>query len=77
MKKIYLLALIVLFSFSGCETAKSIMDSVNTSGGGLSNADVVQGLKEALKVGMDSATYHLGMLNGFFKDNAIKILMPP
>jgi len=77
MKKIYLLALIVLFSFSGCETAKSIMDSVNTSGGGLSNADAVQGLKEALKVGTDSATYHLGMLNGFFKDNAVKILMPP
>ena len=77
MKKIYLLTLIVLFSFSGCDTAKSIMDSVNTSSGGLSNADVVQGLKEALKVGTDSATYSLSRLNGFFGNNAIKILMPP
>jgi hypothetical protein len=76
MKKIYLLVLIVLFSFSGCDTAKSIMDSVNTSGS-LSNADAVQGLKEALKLGTDSATYHLSKLNGFFGDNAIKILMPP
>lgn len=76
MKKIYLSALIVLFSFSGCDTAKSIMDSVNTSGT-LSNADAVQGLKEALKLGTDSATYHLSKLNGFFGDNAIKILMPP
>jgi hypothetical protein len=76
MKKIYLPVLIVLFSFSGCDTAKSIMDSVNTSGS-LSNADAVQGLKEALKLGTDSATYHLSKLNGFFGDNAIKILMPP
>ena len=70
--------LIGLFSFSGCETAKSIMDSVGTSGNGnLSNAEVVQGLKEALKVGTDSATFHLGLLNGFYKDDMIKILMPP
>jgi len=76
MKKIYLLGLIGLLSFSGCDSAKSIMDSVNTSGG-ISNADAVQGLKEALKVGTDSATYHLSKLNGFFGDNAIKILLPP
>lgn len=78
MKKLLLLLLIGLFSFSGCETAKSIMDSVGTSGNGnLSNAEVVQGLKEALKVGTDSATFHLGLLNGFYKDDMIKILMPP
>ncbi|HEY5370656.1 MAG TPA: DUF4197 domain-containing protein [Hanamia sp.] len=77
MKKIYLLTLVGVFSFSGCDTAKSIMDSVNTSGGSLSTADAVQGLKEALKVGTDSATYHLSKLNGFFGDEAIKILMPP
>jgi hypothetical protein len=78
MKKLLLLLLIGLFSFSGCETAKSIMDSVGTSGNGnLTNAEVVQGLKEALEVGTDSATFHLGLLNGFYKDDMIKILMPP
>jgi hypothetical protein len=78
MKKLFLFAFISIISFSGCETAKSIMDSVGTSGNGsLSNAEVVQGLKEALKVGTDSATFHLGLLNGFYKDDMIKILMPP
>jgi len=78
MKKLLLLLLIGLFSFSGCETAKSIMDSVGTAGNGnLTNAEVVQGLKETLEVGTDSATFHLGLLNGFYKDDMIKILMPP
>lgn len=78
MKKIYLLGLVVLFSFSGCETAKSIMDSVGSAtNGNLTNADVVQGLKEALKVGTDSAAFHLASLDGFYKDALVKILMPP
>ncbi|MGN6533185.1 MAG: DUF4197 domain-containing protein, partial [Ginsengibacter sp.] len=74
MKRI-LLALLILFSFSGCETARNIMNSVGN--GNLTNAEVVQGLKEALQVGTDSATFHLALLNGFYKDDMIKILMPP
>lgn len=76
MKKIYPLALVILFFFSSCDTAKSILSSVGENGT-LSNAEVVQGLKEALKVGTDSATFHLGLTDGFFKDNMIKIIMPP
>ncbi|HXR82799.1 MAG TPA: DUF4197 domain-containing protein [Hanamia sp.] len=78
MRKLFLFALVCIISFSGCETAKNIMNSAGTSGNGnLSNAQVVQGLKEALIVGTDSATFHLGLLNGFYKDDMIKILMPP
>jgi hypothetical protein len=76
MKKIYLSLFIVLFSFSSCDTARGILDSVNTNGS-LSNADVVSGLKEALQVGTDTATSHLGITDGFFKNAMIKILMPP
>ncbi|HEU5366222.1 MAG TPA: DUF4197 domain-containing protein, partial [Hanamia sp.] len=64
MKK-YVLALLMLFFFTGCETAKSIMNSVGN--GNLTNAEVVDGLKEALQVGTDSATFHLALLNGFYK----------
>ncbi len=78
MKKIYLLGLVVLFSFSGCETAKTIMDSVGTTGNGsLTTAEVVDGLKTALELGTDSATSKLSSLNGFYKDAMVKILMPP
>jgi len=75
MKKISLIISLFLFPFFGCDTARNILGSV--SNGNLTNAEVVQGLKEALRVGADSATYHLGILNGFFKDDMIKILMPP
>ena len=75
MKKMSLILCLFLFPFFGCDTARNILSSVGN--GNLSNADVVQGLKEALRVGTDSSTYHLGLLNGFFKDDMIKILMPP
>ncbi|MEP6626690.1 MAG: DUF4197 domain-containing protein [Ginsengibacter sp.] len=77
MKKLSLILCLFLFPFLGCDTAKNILNSVGTGNGNLSNADVVAGLKEALRVGTDSSTYHLGLLNGFFKDDMIKILMPP
>ncbi|HXS56525.1 MAG TPA: DUF4197 domain-containing protein [Hanamia sp.] len=77
MKKIPLILCLFLFPFFGCDTAKNILNNVGAGNGNLSNADVVQGLKEALRVGTDSSTYHLGLLNGFYKDDMIKILMPP
>ena len=44
---------------------------------GLSNDEIVQGLKEALNVGANNAGKQLSSVDGFFKDAAIKILMPP
>lgn len=74
MKK-YLVIISIIFLFSGCETARSILGSIGN--GNLSQQEVVSGLKEALKVGTDSSTFHLGLLNGFYKDDMIKIMMPP
>jgi len=42
----------------------------------LSNDDIINGLKEALKVGTENSSQKLSKLNGFFGDAAIKILMP-
>jgi hypothetical protein len=75
MKQLLVIGIISLFSFSSCETAKQILDNANNSGG-LSNADIVQGLKEALRVGTDSSTKRLSLVNGFFGDQAVKIFMP-
>ncbi len=50
---------------------------VNTnSKSGLSNDDIISGLKEALSVGTNNASRQLSSVDGFFKDAAIKILMP-
>ena len=45
--------------------------------GGLSSDDIASGLKEALEVGATKGTAKLSGVDGFFKDAAIKILMPP
>jgi len=44
--------------------------------GGLTDADVVAGLKEALKVGTENTVSVTGRLDGYFQNQAIKILMP-
>ena len=74
MKQLSLLSSMFLLLLSGCDTAKSILGSINN--GDLTNDEVVQGLKEALKLGTDSSTYRLSLTDGFYKDAAIKILMP-
>jgi Protein of unknown function (DUF4197) len=43
---------------------------------GLSNDEIISGLKEALNVGTNNASQKLSNVDGFFKDAAIKILMP-
>ncbi len=42
----------------------------------LTNDEIVSGLKEALQVGAERGTSKLSMVDGFFKDAALKILMP-
>lgn len=75
MKRMPLVVCLFLFPFWGCDTARNIMGSIGN--GNITQAEAVQGLKEALRVGTDSSTYHLGLLDGFFGDDMIKILMPP
>src|SRR5665213_2639996 len=78
MKKIYILLLLVGVSFSGCDTAKTILQSVgNATNGGLTSDAVVQGLVQALQFGTDSATTKLSALDGFYRDALVKIVMPP
>ena len=45
-------------------------------GGGLSDVKIGSGLKEALKVGTENAVNFTGKQDGFFLNQAIKILMP-
>jgi hypothetical protein len=79
MKRNFILIAIIAFMLSGCETAKQVLGSIgNTAGiGTVSNADVVAGLKEALRVSTDTTTKQLSLINGFFGDDIIRILMPP
>lgn len=75
-KSIYVLILCTI-CLSSCETAHQILkDYGQTANGGLTNADIVSGLKEALSVGAQQSSNQLSALDGFFKNAAIKILLP-
>ena len=47
------------------------------TGAALPDAQIAAGLKEALTIGADNAVNFTGVTDGFFKNDAIKILMPP
>ena len=59
-------------------TGASSVDKLlgGTAGQGLSAGEIANGLKEALQVGAEKGTAKLSAADGFFKDAAIKILMP-
>ncbi|RYZ24825.1 MAG: DUF4197 domain-containing protein [Chitinophagaceae bacterium] len=53
-----------------------VVSQVPSSSKNLSNDDIISGLKEALTVGTNNGANKLSMVDGFFKDAALKILMP-
>lgn len=71
MKK--LIALSSFFVLFSCETAQQILNSLNEP----TVTEVAAGLKEALTVGSQNSSTQLSAVDGFFKDAAIKILLPP
>lgn len=48
----------------------------NKSGSGLSSEEIISGLKEALAVGTRNSADKLSAADGFFKDAAVKVLLP-
>jgi hypothetical protein len=91
MKKYFLLAALAFSVFiSSAQGLKGLVKSVSkkdsstlgkiagkVSGSkALTNDDIIGGLKEALNVGTQKGTEKLSAVDGFFKDAAIKILMP-
>lgn len=78
MKKLIYL-LITLSLLSGCEGTQQILKGISeypTTAGGLSNSEIVSGLKQALEIGAQNSAGQLSSLDGFFKNAAIKILLP-
>ncbi len=53
------------------------LPSKNASLNSLTNTDIISGLKEALAKGTETGTKKLSLTDGFFKDAALKILLPP
>jgi hypothetical protein len=69
---------VIIFSaliFSSC--TKGQLENVLTNPDTLTNDEVVMGLKEALRVGTDTSVNLTNRVDGYLKNAAIKILLPP
>ncbi|UKJ06922.1 DUF4197 domain-containing protein [Solitalea lacus] len=79
-KTIFTIALAI--SLTSCES-QSLLKQVNdiykqtTANGQLTNTDIASGLKQALHKGIDTAIAQVAKPDGFLKDQAVKILLPP
>ena len=73
MKKIYIA--ILSLALTACAELTTILETypVNIP---LTEMEVADGLKEALRVGTDSASAQLGALNGYYGDELVKIVLP-
>ncbi len=71
MRKL-LSVLLLSATLSSCEVLNNL-----PTGGGVTEAEAGEGIKEALGQGLVKAVLHLNREDGFFKDALYKILMPP
>lgn len=89
MKQIFAFSLSILISFSlfaqndsshkrggFFKKATSILSKSSDESSDLSKTEIASGLKEALSRGAQKSSAKLSMTDGFFKDAAVKILLP-
>ena len=75
MKSITIVLLLLsLNSFAQLNGLKKILKVKSLP---LTNTEIINGLKDALLVGTDSAVTHLSAIDGYLKDQAVKIILPP
>lgn len=72
MRKLLIIC-ITIISFTSCTE-----DDLNTflTGNGLTNEEVIEGLKSTLAVGTDTSVAILNKLDGYYKDDLVKIILP-
>lgn len=68
--------IILLFGATSCAELMQVVSS--TMGDQpLTNTEIIAGLKQALAVGTDSSVARVSKTDGYFRDQLIKILLPP
>lgn len=74
MKKVIVL-LAALPLFSGCAEMQQVINQLPTEQG-ISQFEIASGLKEALNNGIDKQVIKLTAIDGFYKNELVKILLP-
>ncbi len=71
MKKLIFGILVIAIAFTACEDTNFPIDT------GLTETEVIAGLKEALTIGTDTAVSIVSKENGYYLDELIRINLPP
>lgn len=66
--------LFAVITLSSCEVLNQLP---STTGGGFTETEAADGIKEALGQGLGKAVFQLNTTDGFFKDQFYKVLLPP
>ncbi|MEL6809842.1 MAG: DUF4197 domain-containing protein [Bacteroidota bacterium] len=75
-KKILVLFLSLSFFLVSCDELQNVVGTVPTGGGGISDAMISNGLRQALDFGIDKQVTKLTQKDGFYKNQLVKILLP-
>lgn len=71
MKNLSILSIIIsIILLTSCDFLNDTLEEQE------GNIDIAEGLKEALRVGTDTATSKLAVVDGYLRDEAVKILLP-
>ncbi|MCO4292500.1 DUF4197 domain-containing protein [Solitalea sp. MAHUQ-68] len=73
--------IVLALTITSCDSQSLLKQAADiykqtTANGQLTNTDVASGLKQALNKGIDTAIAQVAKPDGFFKDQAVKILLP-
>jgi hypothetical protein len=75
MKKIFLF--LIVFQLLGCGELQQVINQLPQGTSGIGNVEIASGLREALDMGIDKQVTKLTKENGFFRNELVKILLPP
>jgi len=71
------LPILLAFILTGCAEVMQLSQQYLDSDAPLTENEIIAGLKEALVTGTNSSANILGAVDGYYKDDLVKILLPP
>lgn len=77
MKTRIILPVLFLLILSACAELTQLAQQTLTENRPLTQTEIISGLKEALVVGTGKSVDVLGVTDGYYKDELVKILLPP
>ncbi|MCF6357191.1 MAG: DUF4197 domain-containing protein [Draconibacterium sp.] len=77
MKTKHILPIFLIFVITGCAELMQIAQTATSGDQPLTQTEIVSGLKEALIVGTNNSANILGVADGYYKDELVKIFLPP